>query len=115
MKHTFEVLLMLAGVVVLLLSFYHPDAWGILLGLGLVFAPLTAGGMFLMYVALVGIPFGLGLAFGFAAKELFGSSLAVGVGFVAGVLIGGKFVLSDSFDRLFHKRSNTNPPAQPPK
>lgn len=104
---------MLIGVVVFLFSLYHVDIWGILLGAGLVFAPLTAGRMFLMYVALVGIPLGMGLALGAAAKQIFGPGLMAGVGFFGGILIGGKFVLSDTFDKMLSKKPSPEPPVPP--
>ncbi len=59
--------------------------------------------MFLMYIAIVGIPFGLGIVFALVAKEFFGKGLIVGLAFIAGVVFGGKFVVSDSFGRIFTK------------
>lgn len=103
MKKIAEVVLMLVGVVVFFFGLFHVDFWGMLLGIGLVFAPLTTGSMFLMYVALVGIPFGLGVVFALVAKAFFGKGLTTGFAFFVGLLLGGKFVISESFGLIFDK------------
>lgn len=108
MKRVLELALVAAGVAVLVLSFQHPSIWGFILGGGLIFAPLVAGRMLLVYVAMVGIPLGLGILLGFLAKQQFGSGFLVGVGFVAGIVIGGKFVLSDAFDRIASIKEHAN-------
>jgi hypothetical protein len=109
-KRVAETLLTLIGVVVFFFSLSHADFWGMALGAGLVFAPFTAGGMFLLYIAIIGIPFGAGLLLAVMAKEAFGPGIIVGIAFFAGILLGGKFVVSDAFDRVFRApRSDATP------
>ena len=111
MKKHLETLLMIVGVCVFLFALSRADFWGMFLGAGLVIAPLTAGSMFLMYIAIIGIPFGLGVVFALVAKEIFGKGLIVGLTFIAGLVLGGKFVVSDSFGRIFtNDKSNSGAP-----
>ncbi|MFA9202593.1 MAG: hypothetical protein ACEQSD_01155 [Flavobacteriales bacterium] len=106
MKKIFEAALMLLGVSVFFFGLFRADFWGMLLGAGLVFAPFTAGAMFLMYAAMIGIPFGLGIIFAIVANDIFGKGLMSGVAFFAGLFMGGKFVISDTFGSIFTKHSS---------
>jgi hypothetical protein len=74
--------------------------WGLLLGVGLIVSPFTAMGMFISYIFLVAIPLGLGIFGGMLGKEIFGQGFGANVGFIVGICLGGKFVLSDAFDKL---------------
>ena len=97
---------MLLGVSVFFFALFHVDFWGMFLGVGLIFAPFTAGPMFLMYIAMIGIPFGLGIIFTIITNAIFGKGLISGVAFIAGLVIGGKFVISDTFGDIFAKDSS---------
>ena len=119
LKTALEGALMLFGVFVFFVGLSRFDVWGMLLGGGLVFAPLAAGAAFLIYAALICIPFGLGFIFMVIGKELFGAGIMPNLGFVAGIVLGGMFVVSDTFNRIIDSFSaaapqkETPPPAAP--
>jgi len=110
MHSLLRVVLPVLGVLLILFQVLHlggsyggldSPVWGFLLGVGLIVAPFTALGMLVMYLALVGIPLGLGLLGALIWAEQFGKGRWALIGFVAGGWLGFKFVVSDSFDRLF--------------
>ena len=110
MRSLLRLVLPILGVVIIIFQLFHlggrysgldSPIWGFLIGAGLIVAPFTALGMLIMYIALVGIPLGLGLLGGFIWAELFGKGGWALIGFVAGGWLGFKFIVSDSFDKLF--------------
>ncbi len=110
MASLLRIVLPILGALIILFQLFHLGGnhsgldspfWGFLLGAGLIVAPFTALGMLLMYLALVGIPLGLGLLGGVLWAELFGKGGWAIIGFIAGGWLGFKFVVSDSFDKLF--------------
>lgn len=110
MSSVLRIVLPILGVLIILFQLFHlggsyggldSPIWGLLLGAGLIVAPFTALGMFLMYLALVGIPLGLGLLGGYIWAEFFGKGGWAAIGFLVGAWLGYKFVVSESFDKLF--------------
>ena len=109
MKSIARLVLPILGVVVIIFQLTHMGGhyrgldspiWGLLLGVGLIVSPFTAMGMFIFYILFVAIPLGLGILGGVLGKEMFGQGFGAIVGFIAGIFLGGKFVLSDAFDKL---------------
>jgi hypothetical protein len=105
MKSIARLVLPILGVVVIIFQLTHyrgldSPIWGLLLGAGLIVSPFTAMGMFIFYILFVAIPLGLGILGGMLGKEMFGQGFGAIIGFIAGIFFGGKFVLSDAFDKL---------------
>lgn len=109
MKSTARLILPILGVLVIIFQLTHlgghyrgldSPLWGLLLGVGLIVSPFTALGMFVFYILFVGIPLGLGFLGAMFGKEIFGQGFGAIVGFIGGLVLGGKFVLSDAFDKM---------------
>ena len=109
MKSVARLILPILGVVVIIFQLTHMDGqyrgldsplWGLLLGVGLIVSPFTAIGMFVFYILFVGIPLGLGIFGAILGKDMLGQGFGSIVGFIGGLVLGGKFVLSETFDKM---------------
>lgn len=108
MKPIIRLILLILGVVAIIYQladdgdYYGNNSriWGVLLGIGLIVSPYTAIDMFIFYILFIGIPLGfaiLGLTLG---KEFFGQGFVADIAGFAGFVLGGKFVVSDAFNKL---------------
>lgn len=109
MKSVARIILPILGVVIIIWQVSNmgddyrgldSPLWGLLLGIGLIVSPFTVLSMFVFYILMAGIPLGLGYLGAVLVKDMFGPSLFSIVGFIGGLVLGGKFVLSDAFDKL---------------
>lgn len=75
--------------------------WGLLLGFGLIFTPVSALLLIVGYIFFVGIPLGLGIVGALTLVDLFGKGVWGVAGFVGGGWLGFKFVMSDAYNRFF--------------
>lgn len=110
MRNPFRALLPILGVIVIIFQLMYiggdyrgldSPIWGFLFGFGLIFSPLTALGILLMYILMLMFIVGFPILGAYIGVQIMGKdSIGVWLGLIGGGIIGFKIVTGDFFDVL---------------